>query len=87
MDIMDPMFLPGVENNDGRSGPYADLIRTMQSAGQPYPQIWHLFAFKPANTVYLEYFTQAIMRGPSPLSPGVRELIAAYTSRGNHCPF
>jgi len=28
-----------------------------------------------------------VMRGPSPLPPGVRELIAAFTSRRNDCPF
>jgi len=28
-----------------------------------------------------------VMRGPSPLSPGMRELIAAFTSARNHCPF
>jgi AhpD family alkylhydroperoxidase len=27
------------------------------------------------------------MRGPSPLSPGQRELIAAFTSKRNECPF
>jgi AhpD family alkylhydroperoxidase len=27
------------------------------------------------------------MRGPSPLSPGLRELIAAFTSRRNDCLF
>jgi AhpD family alkylhydroperoxidase len=28
-----------------------------------------------------------VMRGPAPLSPGLRELIAAYTSQKNDCPF
>jgi len=28
-----------------------------------------------------------VMRGPSPLSPGLRELIAAFTSRRNDCLF
>ena len=28
-----------------------------------------------------------VMRGPSPWSPGERELFAAYTSRLNQCPF
>jgi AhpD family alkylhydroperoxidase len=27
------------------------------------------------------------MRGPAPLDPGMRELIAAFTSARNHCPF
>jgi len=84
---MPPMFLPDVENNTRREGAYADLIRQMQAAGQPFPQIWHLFAFLPSATDHLARFTQEILRGPSPLSPGLRELIAAYTSRQNDCPF
>jgi alkylhydroperoxidase family enzyme len=83
---MDPMFLPAVENKDGQ-GAFADLIRAVRPAGAPYPKIWHLFAFKPDATKHLERFTQAVLRGPSPLSPGMRELIAAYTSGRNHCPF
>jgi len=38
-------------------------------------------------TVHLERFTQEIKREASPLEPGIRELIAAYTSSLNHCPF
>jgi len=51
---------------------------------QPCP---HLFAFHPTATDHLARFTQEIMRGPAPISPGLRELIAAYTSNRNHCPF
>jgi alkylhydroperoxidase family enzyme len=47
----------------------------------------HLFAFKPQATEHLERFSEAVMRGPSPLSAGFRELIAAFTSKLNHCPF
>jgi alkylhydroperoxidase family enzyme len=83
---MKPMFLPDVESNPQPS-PYADMIRLMQSSGAEYPQIWHLFAFKPDITAHLARFTQEIMREPSPLPPGLRELIAAYTSARNHCPF
>ncbi len=83
---MDPMFLPGVEHG-AKPGPWADAIRAAQSAGREYPQIWHLFAFRPDATEHLARFTQEIMRGPAPLSPGMRELIAAYTSALNHCPF
>lgn len=82
---MAPMFLPGVENNP-QPGPYADALRAMQAAGE-YPQIWHLFAFKPQATDHLARFTQEIMREPAPLSPWLRELIAAYTSARNGCPF
>ncbi|HUI40774.1 MAG TPA: peroxidase [Terriglobia bacterium] len=81
-----PMFLPDVENNPA-PGPHAELIRTMQAAGQEYPQIWHLFAYRPQATGPLGLFTQDIMREACPLSPGLRELIAAFTSSRNHCPF
>ena len=82
---MDPMFLPSVENDDA-PGPKGDSIRAMKAAGMPVPQIRYLLAFKP-HTRFLERFTQEVMRGTSPLSPGVRELIAAFTSRRNDCPF
>jgi len=84
---MDPMFLPGVENALGSSGAYADLIAAARRTGAPFPQIWHLFAFKPDATKHLERFTHEVMRGPSPLSAGMRELIAALTSSRNQCPF
>jgi hypothetical protein len=83
---MEPMFLPGVEDNP-QPGPYADNIRMMQASGAEYPQIWHMFAYLPKATDHLARFTQEILRGPGPLSPGIRELIAAYTSYHNHCPF
>ena len=83
---MSPMFLPGVEASP-KPSPYLDHIRTMRSAGAEYPQIWHMFAFLPQATAHLARFTQEIMRGESPLPPGMRELIAAYTSYRNDCPF
>jgi hypothetical protein len=83
---MKPMFLPGVEQNP-QPGPYKALIDQMRSQGPEYPQIWHLFAFLPRATQHLARFTQEVLRGPAPLSPGLRELIAAYTSQRNHCPF
>jgi hypothetical protein len=84
---MEPMFLRGVENDAEPKGAFADLIAMAQAAGTPYPQIWHLFAFKPEITKHLERFTQGVMRDPAPLTPGIRELIAAYTSKRNDCPF
>ena len=80
------MFLPEVEGNPKES-PYKALIEQMQKQGAEYPQIWHLFAYLPSATQHLARFTQEILRGPAPLSPGMRELIAAYTSERNHCPF
>lgn len=81
------MYLTSVEVNPEAQGPQADTIRFMQTAGIPVPQILHMFAYKPAATRHLERYTQEVMRGPSPLSPGFRELIAAVTSSGNHCLF
>lgn len=83
---MKPMFLPDVEDN-AQPGPYGALIEQMQNQGAEYPQIWHLFAYLPRATEHLARFTQEILRGPAPLSPGLRELVAAYTSARNHCPF
>jgi hypothetical protein len=80
------MFLPAVES-DPQPGPYRDLIGMMQQAGKEYPKIWHLFAFRQEATAHLANFTQAVMRGPAPISSGLRELIAAYTSYRNDCPF
>jgi alkylhydroperoxidase family enzyme len=80
------MFLPGVEQ-DVQPGPFRALIEEVQKRGAEYPQIWHLFAYLPRATEHLARFTQEILRGPAPLSPGMRELIAAYTSQRNHCPF
>jgi hypothetical protein len=83
---MQPMFLPGVENHP-QPGPYRDLIGMMHAQGQEYPQIWHLFAFRKEAGEHLSRFTQEIMREEGPISPGMRELIAAFTSYRNDCPF
>jgi hypothetical protein len=83
---MDPLFLPDVERDNAPS-PYTTAIRAMRERGAEYPQIWHLFAYLPSATIHLARFTQEILRGPSPFSPGMRELIAAYTSKRNDCPF
>ena len=81
-----PMFLPEVEENP-QPGPFRDVLSAAQAAGTEYPQIWHLFAYRPKATEHLARFTQEIMRGEAPLSPGIRELIAAFTSYRNDCPF
>ena len=83
---MKPMFLPQVERHTA-PGPCRALIEQMQRQGSEYPQIWHLFAYLPTATEHLARFTQEVLRGPAPLSCGVRELIAAYTSKRNHCDF
>jgi alkylhydroperoxidase family enzyme len=83
---MKPMYLKDVEAFQG-SSPRAQLIARIQAAGSPVPQIMHLFAYKPDRTDHLAAFTQGVMRGPSPLLPGQRELIAALTSKLNQCLF
>jgi hypothetical protein len=83
---MEPMFLKDVEQHKGADN-YSRAIEMMQRAGVEYPQILHMFSFKINATVHLERFTQEMLREPAPLSPGLRELIAAYTSSLNHCPF
>jgi hypothetical protein len=80
------MYLPSVETAEPK-GAFAPTIQGIRAAGFPVPQIMHLFAYKPDRTEHLARFTQGVMRGPSPLSPGFRELIAAFTSRQNACLF
>jgi hypothetical protein len=80
------MFLKAVEAHQGDDN-YTRAIEVMRRAGSEYPQILHMFSFKMHATVHLERFTQEIMREAAPLSPGLRELIAAYTSHLNQCPF
>lgn len=84
---MKPMYLSGVEKSGSARGAYQSILKAMASGGGPVSQIWYLFAFKPEATDHLLRFTQAVMRGPSPLSPGLRELIAAYTSASNQCRY
>src|SRR5262249_48788641 len=83
---MKPMFLPEVENHEP-TGARGDLLKQMRASGREYPLIWHLFLYRPDACGHLGAFTQEILRGDCPLSPGFRELIAAYTSAGNHCLF
>lgn len=53
----------------------------------PAPGVVRLIAYRSEKTRHLGRYTQAVMRGPSDLSPGQRELIAALTSARNNCPF
>jgi alkylhydroperoxidase family enzyme len=83
---MEPMYLPDVEEHED-PGPRGEAIRAMKAMAAPVPQILHLFAYKPDRTEHLARFTQGVMRATSPLPPGQRELIAAFTSKRNECPF
>ena len=82
---MKPLFLRELQEKP--SGPRAKIIETLRGMNAEVPPILYLFAYKPKATQYLGKFTQEVMRGDSPLSAGMRELIAAFTSAGNHCPF
>ncbi|MBL8984340.1 MAG: peroxidase [Gemmatimonadetes bacterium] len=83
---MRPMFLQEIEQAPP-SGAYASRLEGLRRMGAVVPQIMHLFAYKPAATDFLAQYTHQVLRGPSPLSPGLRELIAAFTSKRNDCPF
>jgi uncharacterized peroxidase-related enzyme len=86
---MEPIYLPGVENNPQPS-PYLDLINAAKANAEPgseYWQIWHLLAFRPEMTIHLGRFTHAVMYEPGPIPPALRELIATYTSSLNECQF
>jgi hypothetical protein len=80
------MYLKDVEAHEA-TGPRGEAMAKTRAAGLPLSQIQHLFAFRPERTQFLEMFTQGVMRGESPLSPGQRELIAALTSKLNECRF
>jgi alkylhydroperoxidase family enzyme len=83
---MKPMFLADVEAKPLMEH-FAKAAEELKAHGAPVPQIWHLFSLKPEINEHLARFTQGVMRGPSPLEPGTRELIAAFTSKRNDCPF
>jgi alkylhydroperoxidase family enzyme len=83
---MGDLFLPEVEASGAQSS-WGEAIESMRVGGVEIPQILHLFNFKPDWTRHLAEFSQAVMRGPSPLTPGERELIAAFTSRSVNCHF
>jgi uncharacterized peroxidase-related enzyme len=81
-----PMFLQGVEDNP-KPSVYRDLIENAKSSGGDYWQIWHLLAFDPEAAHHLAALSHSLMHNDCPISPGLRELIAAYTSSINQCEF
>lgn len=46
---MERMYLPDVEAQEA-GGHHGRMIRQCREAGSPFPQIWHLFTFKPKMT-------------------------------------
>ena len=53
----------------------------------PLPGIAGLLAGHPETAGPLNSLAEALLRGPSPLTPAHRETIAAYVSRRNECTF
>ncbi|WIX99867.1 carboxymuconolactone decarboxylase [Amycolatopsis mongoliensis] len=51
------------------------------------PGIRALMAYRPETAVPLNHLAQTLLRGPSTLTIGERELIAAVVSNGNECRF
>jgi uncharacterized peroxidase-related enzyme len=82
----EPMFLRGVEENP-KPSTYRDLIENAKASGADYWQIWHLLAFDPEAAHHLAALSHALMHKERPISAGLRELIAAYTSSLNQCEF
>jgi uncharacterized peroxidase-related enzyme len=80
------MFLKEIESQSPE-GMTAIAFKKLREDGEAIPEILHLFRFKRHSTDHLVRFTEEVMRGPSPLSPGLRELIGAYFSRKNECSF
>jgi uncharacterized peroxidase-related enzyme len=81
-----PLYLPGVESNL-KPGLYKDLVDDARARNAEYSKIWDLFAFQPSFTDSLSTFSHGVLRTPSTISPGMRELIAAWTSSLNECRF
>lgn len=51
------------------------------------PGIRGLFEFSPKTAKPLSELAETLLRGPSPLSSGEREMIASYVSYQNNCHF
>jgi uncharacterized peroxidase-related enzyme len=49
--------------------------------------ILSLFSARPETAPALNMLAEVLLRGPSPLTRGERELVAAYVSRLNECAF
>jgi uncharacterized peroxidase-related enzyme len=83
MVAQEPMFLRGVEENP-KPSVYRDLIESAKASGG---DSWQLLAFNPEAAHHLAALSQVLMHDEAPLTPGLRELIAAYSSSLNQCEF
>src|SRR5690348_12097442 len=80
------MYLKEIETRPPQ-GMMKIAFAKMGESGRAVPEIMHLFRFKKRSTDHLVRFTEEVMRGPSPLSHGLRELIGAFVSSRNQCSF
>ena len=55
--------------------------------GNDLPGIISLFAYRPETAKPMGELAEVLLRGPSSLTRGERELIATYVSDGNECGF
>lgn len=69
------------------SGRFGRVIDAARRQGVEPPGLYYLFAARPEAARALGDFMQEVMRGPSPLTPGLRERIAAFISARNGCHF
>jgi uncharacterized peroxidase-related enzyme len=81
-----PMFLRKVQENP-KPSVYRDLLERAKETGGDSWQIWNLLAFDPEAAHHLAALSHKLLHDEAPLSPGFRELIAAYTSSLNNCEF
>jgi uncharacterized peroxidase-related enzyme len=84
---MSSLYIPDIERNPKPGGIYQKVVEATKASHPEYPKIWDLFAFGEDYTGFLARFTQGVLRTPSSISPAMRELVAAYTSRLNECRF
>ena len=66
---------------------FLEQIKTATPQVDGQSDLRHLFAYQPRSMRHLLAFTQAVMRDVGPLPPGECELLAALTSKDNHCLF
>jgi uncharacterized peroxidase-related enzyme len=52
-----------------------------------FPGITSLFVYRPETAKPLRALAEILLRGPSTLGPGEREIIAAFVSSRNDCQF
>lgn len=83
------MFLKDLlaANRGGEVGRFGRVIQASKKRGMEPPGIYYLFAGRPEATPHLCNFMEEVMRGPSELSAGQRELVASFVSARNDCEF